>query len=45
LLAFVAQITGLVVTAIGITIYSIPAGIIFTGFALILIGLAIEKGK
>jgi len=39
------QIAGLTAVSIGIWLFSIPAGIIFTGFALILIGLAIEKGK
>jgi hypothetical protein len=39
------QILGLAAVAVGIWLFSIPAGIIFTGFAFIVVGLAIEKGK
>jgi hypothetical protein len=45
LLSSFLQIAGLTAVSVGIWLFSIPAGIIFTGFALILVGLAIEKGK
>lgn len=41
----IIQIIGLGLVATGITIVSIPAGIIFGGVALVLIGLALEKGR
>jgi hypothetical protein len=39
------QFLGLASISIGITLWSIPAGIVFAGVALVLIGLALEKGK
>jgi hypothetical protein len=45
LFATTIQLAGLTAVATGICLMSIPAGIIFIGFALILVGLAIEKGK
>ena len=39
------QVLGLSSVSIGITMFSIPAGIIFAGVAFVLIGLALEKGR
>lgn len=44
-MASVLQIIGLGLVATGITMVSIPAGIIFGGVALVMIGLALEKGR
>lgn len=44
-MASLIQILGLIGVATGITMVSIPAGIIFGGVALVLIGLALEKGR
>jgi hypothetical protein len=39
------QIIGLITVAVGIGLIWIPAGIIATGVAITLIGLALEKGE
>jgi hypothetical protein len=44
-MATVFQILGLASVSIGITLWSIPAGIVFAGVALVLVGLALEKGN
>jgi hypothetical protein len=44
-MAMIFQMLGLASVAIGITMWSIPAGIVFAGCALVLVGLALEKGR
>lgn len=44
-MAAILQILGLGAISTGITLLSIPAGIIFAGVALVLLGLSIEKGR
>jgi hypothetical protein len=45
LLATILQVSGLAAVSIGITMFSIPAGIIFAGISFILLGLALERGR
>jgi hypothetical protein len=44
-MASIFQFVGLASISIGITMWSIPAGIVFAGVALVLIGLSLEKGN
>jgi hypothetical protein len=45
LIPTILQIIGLTLTSTGITLLSIPAGIIFAGISFVLMGLALERGK
>lgn len=39
----ILQVAGIAVVALGISIWSIPAGIIAAGLAAILVGIALER--
>ena len=45
LLASILQVAGLVVVAVGVALFSLPAGLIVAGAALVLVGFAFGMSK
>lgn len=45
MIALILQVCGLVGVSLGVTMLSMPMGVITMGVSLILVGLALEKGR
>jgi hypothetical protein len=45
MIALILQVSGLVGVSLGVTMLSVPMGVITAGASLILLGLALERGR
>jgi len=45
MLATILQIAGISVVSLGVGLWFVPAGVIVAGVGLVLIGIALERGK